>query len=42
LLDKVLVAAADQVETWLDAGIQKAMSLYNGTVDGPANESKEQ
>jgi PTH1 family peptidyl-tRNA hydrolase len=42
LLDKVLVAAADQVETWLDAGIQKAMSLYNGTVDGPANESREQ
>jgi PTH1 family peptidyl-tRNA hydrolase len=42
LLDKVLNAAADQVETWLDAGIQKAMSLYNGTVNGPANERKEQ
>ena len=42
LLDKVLDAAADQVEAWLDVGIQKAMSLYNGTVDGPANESKEQ
>jgi peptidyl-tRNA hydrolase, PTH1 family len=42
LIDKVLAVASDQVETWLDAGIQKAMSQYNGVVDGSANESKKQ
>jgi PTH1 family peptidyl-tRNA hydrolase len=42
LMDKVLVVASDQVETWLDAGIQKAMSHFNGVVDGSANERKEQ
>jgi peptidyl-tRNA hydrolase, PTH1 family len=42
LMDKVLTVASDQVETWLDAGIQKAMSQYNGVVDGSANESNEQ
>ncbi len=42
LIDKVLTVASDQVETWLDAGIQKAMSQYNGVVDGSANESNEQ
>ena len=40
--DKVLTAAADQVETWLDAGIQKAMSQFNGVVSDPANEGKAQ
>ena len=40
--DKVLTVAADQVETWLDAGIQKAMSQFNGAVGGSANEGKEQ
>ena len=38
LVDKVLSVAADQVETWLAAGIQKAMSQFNGTVGGSANE----
>ena len=33
LADKVLKAAADQAECWLDAGIQKAMSRFNGTVE---------
>jgi PTH1 family peptidyl-tRNA hydrolase len=42
LMDKVINVAAEQVETWLDAGIQKAMSQFNGTVDGPGNERKEQ
>lgn len=42
LMDKVLDVASDQVETWLDAGIQKAMSHFNGAVDGSANERKEQ
>ena len=42
LADKVLTVASDQVETWLDAGIQKAMNQFNGVVDGSANESNEQ
>ena len=42
LIDKVLTVASDQVETWLDAGIQKAMSQFNGVVGGSANEGKEQ
>jgi PTH1 family peptidyl-tRNA hydrolase len=41
VMDKVLVSAADQAECWLEAGIQKAMSLFNGTVNGPKNESKD-
>ena len=32
LLEKVLERAADQIEIWLDAGIEKAMQL-NGSVD---------
>jgi PTH1 family peptidyl-tRNA hydrolase len=40
--DKVLTVASDQAETWLDAGIQKAMSQFNGVVDGSANERKAQ
>ena len=42
LADKVLTVASDQAECWVDAGIQKAMSQYNGVVDDPANERKEQ
>src|SRR5581483_1791184 len=33
LVDKVLTAAADQDETWVTAGIQKAMNQFNGVVD---------
>jgi peptidyl-tRNA hydrolase, PTH1 family len=33
LAEKVLSAAADQTEVWLKAGIQKAMSQYNGQVE---------
>src|SRR4051812_5006882 len=42
LMDKVLMVASDQAECWLNAGIQKAMSQFNGAVNGLANESKEQ
>ncbi len=42
LADKVFTAAADQAETWLEAGIQKAMSQFNGIAVGPADERKEQ
>ena len=37
LLDKVLTVASDQAETWLDAGIQKAMNQFNGVVGDPGN-----
>jgi PTH1 family peptidyl-tRNA hydrolase len=40
--DKVLTVASDQAQTWLEAGIQKAMSQFNGAVSDPANEGKEQ
>jgi peptidyl-tRNA hydrolase, PTH1 family len=39
LLKKVLERAADQVKTWLDAGIEKAMSQFNGVADS-TNEKK--
>jgi peptidyl-tRNA hydrolase, PTH1 family len=42
LADKVLTVAADQAESWLEAGIQKAMSQFNGVVADPGNERKEQ
>jgi PTH1 family peptidyl-tRNA hydrolase len=42
LADKVFKVASDQVETWLEAGIQKAMSQFNGTVDDSVNEREEQ
>ena len=42
LADKVLTVASDQAETWLEAGIQKAMSQFNGVVGGSANEGIEQ
>jgi PTH1 family peptidyl-tRNA hydrolase len=39
LLKKVLERAANQVETWLAVGIEKAMSQFNGVVDS-TNEEK--
>jgi PTH1 family peptidyl-tRNA hydrolase len=42
LAGKVLTVACDQAECWLTAGIQKAMSRFNGIVGDPANEREEQ
>src|SRR5258708_4315071 len=42
LVDKVMVAASGQMECWLNDGIQKAMSQFNGVVTGSNNERKEQ
>jgi peptidyl-tRNA hydrolase, PTH1 family len=42
LADKVLTVAADQAETWLEAGIQKAMSQFNGVVADLGNEGNVQ
>jgi PTH1 family peptidyl-tRNA hydrolase len=39
LLIKVLDRASNQVETWLEAGIEKAMNQFNGVVDS-TNEKK--
>jgi len=41
-VDRVLTVAADQAETWLEAGIARAMSQFNGVVSDPANERKAQ
>jgi PTH1 family peptidyl-tRNA hydrolase len=38
LMEKVLVRAADQAECWLEAGIEKAMNQFNGSVE-KSNES---
>jgi PTH1 family peptidyl-tRNA hydrolase len=42
LADKILKVAADQAETWLADGIQKAMSQFNGVVDDAVNEREDQ
>ena len=38
VMKKVLMAAADQMECWLDAGIQKAMNQFNGIAVDSENE----
>jgi PTH1 family peptidyl-tRNA hydrolase len=35
VVEQILAAASAQVETWLDAGIEKAMSQFNGVVKAP-------
>ena len=40
LLEKILERAANQIETWLEAGIEKAMSQFNGVVDSKNEENK--
>jgi peptidyl-tRNA hydrolase, PTH1 family len=39
-LEKVLTRAADQVECWLLAGIERAMNQYNGALDAPMTKDK--
>jgi peptidyl-tRNA hydrolase, PTH1 family len=38
LLQKILERAANQVECWLAAGLQKAMSQFNGVIDSKNQE----
>jgi PTH1 family peptidyl-tRNA hydrolase len=40
LLKKVLERASDQIETWLEAGIEKAMNQFNGVVDSTKEKKK--
>ena len=42
LAEKVFTVAGEQAECWLTAGTQKAMSQFNGAVDGSTNERKKQ
>ena len=42
LVSRILIVASNQAETWMEAGIQKAMSQFNGVVSDPANEGKAQ
>ncbi len=42
LVDKVISVAANQAETWLESGVQKAMNQFNGAVEDPEDERKEQ
>jgi PTH1 family peptidyl-tRNA hydrolase len=39
VLEKILERAASQIECWMDGGLQKAMSQFNGAVS-PTNEEK--
>jgi len=40
LLEKILERAASQIEGWLQAGLPKAMSQFNGVVDSKNEEKK--
>lgn len=42
VMAKVLAAACDQAECWLEDGLQKAMNNFNGAIVGPTNESVKQ
>ncbi len=42
LAAKVVTVAADQAAAWLETGIQKAMSQFNGAVDDSLNEREDQ
>lgn len=40
ILENVLQRAAQQVECWVEAGIQLAMNRFNGAIDAPLNRGK--
>lgn len=40
VMEKVLARAASQIECWLQHGLQKAMSQFNGVVEDSTNEGK--
>jgi len=40
LLDKILSRSASQIESWLESGLQKAMSQFNGVVDSKTEKEK--
>lgn len=40
LVERVLSAACEQLECWLDAGVEKAMNDFNGPVKGPEQRKK--
>jgi len=40
LVDKVLATACEQIECWLDAGIGKAMSQFNGVIKDSGQQRK--
>jgi PTH1 family peptidyl-tRNA hydrolase len=42
LADKVFNVASDQAQTWLEAGIQKAMSQFNGVLEDSGSEREQQ
>lgn len=42
LLEKILARAAEQVEAWLQHGLQKAMSQFNGVIADSNNEGTKQ
>lgn len=42
MMEKVLARAADQMESWLALGLQKAMSQFNGVIEDSTNEGKKQ
>lgn len=37
LMQKVIVRAGDQIQCWIESGIEKAMNQYNGAVERPAD-----
>jgi len=40
LLEKILNRSASQIESWLETGLQKAMSQFNGVVDSKTEKEK--